>query len=230
MPNFLTAKTIKSELLASKIHYFEFQTDTPLISKPGQYINVKVADNRINCYSIATSDGPNKFSLLVDTTPGGPGSKFFENLKVDDKLVYLGPFGVFTLKLDDGASNLLFLGTGSGCSPLRCMVDAALKLENTKKPVYLYMGLNYSKNLFWYDYFQKLASIYPNFTFKVAIDTPDEDWKGPVGFITQFMTKDFPDASKCAAYLCGNKAMIADATEMLLSRNCPKERIYTEKY
>src|SRR3989304_9122389 len=91
---FQTAVLIEHKILASKFHYFTFESKTPLIYKPGQYISVKVAQQRLNSYSIVGDDGPNKFFLLVDVSPGGPGSKFFENLKVGESISYLGPFGI----------------------------------------------------------------------------------------------------------------------------------------
>src|SRR3989338_4887098 len=177
-----------------------------------------------------TREADDKFGLLVDTTLGGPGSKFFENLKPSDKMVFLGPFGAFTLKLGDGAKHLLFLGTGYGCAPLRRMIDAALKIHKTKLPITLYIGLNYRTDIFWLNYWQKLAQEHKNFNFKIAIFKPDSEWQGDAGFITELVKKDFPDANDCASYLCGNKFMIADTTKILLERGCPQDRIYTEKF
>ena len=229
-PKFLVATTLKNTVLSSTFHYCELKTEGTFVSAPGQYISVKVANDRINCYSIASRDSQDKLGLLVDTKPSGPGSKFFENVKPADKISFLGPFGIFTLKLNDGAKHLLFLGTGSGCAPLRRMIDAALKEHKTKLPITLYIGLNYVNDIFWYDYFSKLSKTHHNFNFKIAIFKPDKTWKGETGFITELVKKDFPDARYCAAYLCGNKFMIADATKILLDRGCPKERIYTEKF
>ena len=226
----MAATTLKNTVLASTFHYCEFKTEGPLVSAPGQYISVKIANDRINCYSIASRDSQDKFGLLIDTKPGGPGSKFFENVKPADKIAFLGPFGIFTLKLNDGAKHLLFLGTGSGCAPLRRMIEAALKEQKTKLPITLYIGLNYVNDIFWYDYFKKLSREHPNFNFKIAIFKPDKTWPGAAGFITELIKKDFPDASKCAAYLCGNKFMITDATKILLQNGCPQKRIYTEKF
>jgi len=50
------------------------------------------------------------------------------------------------------------------------------------------------------------------------------------GFITELVKKDFPDASNCSAYLCGHRAMISDATDLLIQNGCPKGRIYTERF
>lgn len=228
-PKFQTATTLSHEILAGTYHYFVFETETPLTYKPGQYLSVKVSDSRINAYSIAGSEG-NKIFILVDTSPGGPGSKFFENLKVGDKMSFLGPFGIFTLKEKDDTQEILFLGTGSGCSPLKCMVEAALKSNNYQIPITFYFGLRNNDDVFWQDYFNKLASEHPNFKFKLSLSKPDQNWQGQIGHITELVKKDYPDTSKCSAYLCGNHAMIEEASEILLSNGCPKEKIYTEKF
>jgi NAD(P)H-flavin reductase len=229
-PKFLTAVVLSREILAGKYHSFTFQTDTPLIYKPGQYVSIKVAENRINAYSIAGNDGPNKFMILVDTSPGGPGSIFFDNLKVGEEISYLGPFGVFTFKDEDDARELIFLGTGSGCSPLKCILDAALKEKNIQKPITLYFGLRNPSDIFWQDYFKKLSEEHPNFKFKLALSKPDEAWQGPTGHITDLVNTDFADMNGYSAYLCGNKEMIEQANNILTSKGIPKEKIYYEKF
>jgi len=227
---FNLAGTVKKQVLASKFHYFEFESEKPLILKPGQYINVKVAPNTIRAYSVATRSGANHFGLLVDTRPGGRGSQFFENLKAGDVITYIGPFGTFTFNQNDGAENLLFLATGSGASAIRCIVDAVLVEYGIKKPVKLYFGLTHEGEIFWQDYFDDLTKKYPNFSYQICLFKPGDSWKGPTGFITQLMEKDFPNAGKCSAYLCGHKNMITDVTELLLKLGCPKERIYKERF
>lgn len=230
VPKFHTATLKNVTNLASKFHYFEFESEEPLIYKPGQYISIKVAPNRINSYSIASGDGQPNFSLLIDTSPGGPGSKFFENLKSGDRVAYMGPFGTFTFKGDDGVKRLLFLGTGSGCSPLRCMLEYALKNTNVNVPIHFYFGLRYSDDVFWKDYFEKLASEHPNFHFTMVLSKPDESWHGQAGHITDTLKKDIPDASDASAYVCGNPKMVEETFSILKESNCPEEKIYTEKF
>jgi len=229
-PKLQVALALSHEVLATQFHFYEFEAEKPLIFKPGQYISVKVASDAVRAYSIAAHNGPNKFNLLVDTRPGGPGSKFFESLKVGDKITYMGPFGVFTLNLNDDVDHLLFLATGSGSSSVRCMIDVALNEYNLQKPMTLYFGLTYPKEVFWKEHFEELSKKYPNFNYEYVVFEPDEAWNGRTGFITKLVEENFPDARKCAAYLCGHKAMIADATDILLKNGCPKERIYTERF
>jgi len=227
---FRIAKALECKVLAGKFYSFIFETETPMIYKPGQYISVKVADTRINNYSIAVDEGINKFSLLIDISPGGPGSKYFENLKAGDEINFLGPFGTFIYKPDTNVKHLLFLGTGSGCAPLRCMIDNLLKVERVQTPITLYLGLRYQTDIFWQDYFKKLAEDYPNFKFILAISKPDANCQEKTGHITKLISQDFPDASGLAAYICGNISMIQETTNMLISRGLAKEKIYTEKF
>lgn len=229
-PNLITGTCTKHEVLAEYFHYYEVEVEEPFDFEPGQYVSVKVAPNAIRAYSIATKLNPKKFALLVDIRPGGPGSKFFEHLKSGDKIPFLGPFGVFTLKLDENADKMVFLGTGSGMSAIRCMIDSALKEHNLKIPIKLYFGLTYVKEIFWDDYFEQLKKEYPNFDYEISIFKPEQSWSGHEGFITEELEKDCPEASNVAAYLCGHRAMIADATELLLKHGCPKTRIYTERF
>lgn len=229
LPKFHVAKALECTNLAGKYHYFVFETEEPLNCIPGQYISIKVSNTRINCYSVATHESPNKFGLLIDTSPGGPGSQYFDNLKVDDKISFLGPFGTFEYKQED-AKNLLFLGTGSGLAPLRCIIDDLLTQKHIQTPINLYLGLRFPSDVFWQDYFQKLSEQFPNFHFTLAISKPDESWQGKSGHITELVAQDFSDASACAVYLCGNKAMIDETTNLLISQGCNKEQIYTEKF
>jgi NAD(P)H-flavin reductase len=226
---FKVGKIIENKILSGKFHNIVFEVTTPFAYKPGQYISVKVADNRINCYSIASGEGGNKFSLLVDTTPGGPGSKYFENVKVGDEMLFLGPFGIFAYK-PDPCKHLLFLGTGSGCAPLRCMIDDLLKTQRVQTPITLYLGLRYQSDIFWKDYFKKLSEDHPNFNFVLAISKPDATCQEKTGHITDLINQDFPDASGLAVYLCGNARMIQESTDILTSHGLAKEKIYTEKF
>jgi Na+-transporting NADH:ubiquinone oxidoreductase subunit NqrF len=110
------------------------------------------------------------------------------------------------------------------------MIDHALLENNSTKKMKLFLGLTYKKEIFWKDHFDELAQKYPNFSYEIALFKPDEDWDGAKGFITELVKEQYPDASKCAAYLCGHRAMIADASDILTANGCPKERIYTERF
>lgn len=229
-PQRLTATLTYKENLASKFNYFEFQTEGPFDFDAGQYVNTLVAEHTYRAYSIATRPAEDKFGLLVDTRPGGPGSQFYESIEVGKVIEFLGPLGIFIIRPEDGAHNILLLGTGSGISPLRCIVDDELLNKKSDKNIYLYMGLTKTSEIFWNDYFEDLASKHENFHYKLAIYDPEESWTGHKGYNTELMLQDFPDTCDCAAYLCGHPAMIKGAKELLQKTGCPDMRIYEEKF
>lgn len=229
-PRFKVATTLAAQNLAGKMYYFECESETPLVLKAGQYVSVKVAATRINCYSVAGQSSPTHFNLLVSSAPGGPGSKFFEQLKAGDKLTYLGPFGTFTINENDNVDTLIFLATGSGVAPLKFMIEDLLENKHSTKKIVLYYGVNEFTDVFMHDYFKNLHEKYPNFSHKIAVCNPDPRWTGATGFITPILKQDFPDAKNCAAYMCGNKFMTVDCTKVLVDAGCPPERIYSEKF
>lgn len=224
--NWQKATVLNHLHLASTFHYFIFEGVTPLIYQPGQYLCVKVAEDRVNNYSIAGSEG-NKFFFLINTAPGGPGSKFFENLKAGEEISYLGPFGTFIFRENDGAKHILFLATGAGLAPFKAILEDILP-RRLGVPITLYFGLTSNKDIFWQDYLKNLKQQYPNFDYKIVIWKPEKDWQGLTGFITDQAKKDFPDMKNFSAYLSGHKIMVTEARIMLQSQGLKKERIYTE--
>ncbi len=230
MADFQTVILKENRVLAAKFHHLILEFPQPLEFSPGQYLCLKVAAQKVNSYSIAGKIDPTHIELLIDTAPGGPGSRYVEAVKPGEQLSFLGPLGKFVLHPDDGSLRMLFLGTGCGIAPLKCMIESALKEQKITRPIKLYFGLRYSSDIFWEDHFIDLNRQYPHFTFTLCLSKPDTLWQGASGHVTDLLLKDFPQMGDFSAYLCGGSAMMAEATNILTSLGCPPERIYTEKY
>jgi len=229
-PKFITAKVTSNINLSSKFHHSSFELNSPFEFIPGQYISVKVAPNTIRAYSIATRTDNKHFDLLVDSRPGGPGSLFFENLKVGDLMEFLGPFGKFVFNPQDGSEEFLFMATGSGMSATRCLIDCALKESKVTKKIKLYFGLTHESEIFWIEHLDKLKRQYPNFSYEISVSDPTPAWQGNKGFITEIIKRDYPNTENVSAYLCGHRNMISDVTDLLLANGCHPDRIYTERF
>ena len=229
-PKFITAQTTSNKNLSSKFHHSSFELSSPFEFIPGQYISVKVAPNTIRAYSIATRTDNKHFDLLVDSRPGGPGSQFFDNLKIGDSMDFLGPFGKFVFNPQDGSEEILFMATGSGMSATRCLIDCTLKESKFTKKIKLYFGLTHDSEIFWVDHLEELKKQYPNFSYEISVADPTSEWQGNKGFITEIIKRDYPNAEKVSAYLCGHRNMISDVTDLLLANGCHPDRIYTERF
>ncbi len=228
--NFQKARVSYNEVVASTYHDFWIEFEEPFVFAPGQFVSVKVNEQRVNSYSIAGRVDEKTVGLIVDVKPGGPGSQFFTGLKVGDEIECMGPLGKFVLQPDDGAEHLLFMGTGSGIAPLKAMIETALHEEAMAKPMTLYFGLRHKEDIFWDKYFCELQDKYENFEFNLCLSKPDEGWQGLSGHITDFLKDRYQDYSRFSAYLCGAEAMIKEASEILRSLGMQEDRVYHEKF
>ena len=122
------------------------------------------------------------------------------------------------------------MATGTGFAPLKFMIEYLLFAEKTQKNIVLYLGVNNFEDIFMKEYLDKMQTAYPNFKYKIALANKSDKWNGPVGFITNVLSEDFPKAGNCSVYLCGNKFMIRDATKILVDNGCSDDKIYFEKY
>ncbi len=230
IPKFREGKVISHKILANNFHNCIFEITEDMESKAGQFVGVKVSETRLNNYSIAGRSDAKHFELLVDVSPQGVGSKYFEALKEGDKITFLEPVGSFVLKENDNVEQMLFFGTGCGIAPIKYMVEEALINKKMTMPMTLYFGLRFKEDIFWQEEFENLAKNYPNFKYKICLSKGPDDWMGLKGHITDFIKSDFPDASKCGAYLCGNQEMMDEAKKLLMECKCPEEKIYYEKF
>lgn len=226
-----TARVVKHEVLDSKFHWVEFLLEEPtkIDFVAGQYISLKVAEDKHNKYSIAIPPRINdRVVIIVDISPKGRGTDYVFRTKVGDRAEFVGPLGRFNVQ-DDGAKKLLFVATGSGISPLRSMIHDLLE-KGEKRPISLYFGLRYDEDLFLLEDFEQLEQKNSNFSFNVCLSQPGDTWEGRRGHVTGHIDGDISDWENWSAYLCGNGAMIASVRDLLLRRGVPKERIYTEQF
>lgn len=206
-----------------------FESMEVLNFQPGQFVSIRVNGRDVRSYSLAGTEGDNLYRLIVDVKPGGPGSQFFDHLKVGDQFEFIGPAGRFVYMPSDGAEEMLFLATGTGVAPFKAMIDAALSTGDTRK-IALYFGLRFVEDIFWDDYFNQLQAAHANVRFVLCLSKPDERWKGVVGHITDMVKAEYTDLSHASAYLCGNGKMILEASVLLRDKNMKPERIYSEKF
>ena len=229
MPGFTTGKVTSITRPASTYIDLVFATEVPLVFEPGQFISIRVNERDIRSYSLAGKVGDSSYGIIVDVKPGGPGSKFFDTLKVNDTFSFLGPLGKFVFNPADGAQEILFLATGSGIAPLKAMLEKAFSLGDTR-PMTLYFGLRYTTDIYWDSYFNALQDAHPNFKFVLCLSQPDEKWTGVTGHITDLLAVNHPGIAKASCYLCGNGKMIQEGAELLAKLGMPKERVYFEKF
>ncbi|MDQ5981747.1 MAG: hypothetical protein QG570_504, partial [Patescibacteria group bacterium] len=88
----------------------------------GQFLNIKVNDKQYRSYSISSISSEKRFvEIIAAVGHEGVGANYFKNIQVGDKGEFIGPSGKFILT-QVLSSNLVFISTGTGISPLISML------------------------------------------------------------------------------------------------------------
>lgn len=207
----------ESRFLNPKIKFVRLGLKEDFVFKSGQFVNVEVAPNFYRAYSIASSGlTPKILEFVVDITPGGKGSQFFEKLNSGEEVHLKGPFGRLVLP-ESIAGELCFVATGTGIAPFRSMLG-----ELDRGRVSLFWGLRYKEDIFFEEEFKNLKK------FCISLSKP-EDWNGKVGHITDCLEKE-SFSQETLFYLCGNQAMITDAKKMLTEKGVEENKVVFEKF
>jgi CDP-4-dehydro-6-deoxyglucose reductase len=203
-----------------------------IIFKPGQFISFEMPHPQTGrlvtrAYSIVSQPSRlNVVTLLFNLVPGGSGSSFLFDLKVGEKTHFKGPAGNFYLREDPGRERL-FIASGTGIAPIRSMLLANAERPDPR-PATLFWGLRGQWDLYYQEELAELTRRTPTLTAITTLSRPKPGWSGESGRVLRLIEERIASVKDLAVYLCGNSAMIADATSLLQKKGlCP---IYREKY
>lgn len=215
--------------IAENTFLLKIPLDKEMQFEAGQFINILVAPNIRRSYSIASPPSFTKsIDLIGDTVMGGPGSQFFGNSVVGQEVEFLGPLGKFVYKEQE--KPVYFFATGTGLVPFISMVSQALETIHSQRQIKLFIGFRHQESIFYKEYFENLASKYPNFELILTLSQPDESWQGNKGRITEYYPNVVEQNKDIDAYICGSQKMIDDVAKTLADIGVSQDSIYYEKY
>jgi Na+-transporting NADH:ubiquinone oxidoreductase subunit F len=194
-------------------------------------------------YSLASNpavDRQLRFNVRIATPPrgqdcpAGAGSAYVHRLKRGDRVTAIGPFGSFHIK--PGDAEMVYVGGGAGMAPLRSHLSHLFETLKTRRRVSYWYGARSRQEIFYHDYFEKLAGQFPNFTFHPALSEPQpsDHWTGATGFIHEVLLENYlvkhPDPAQVEFYLCGPPVMVKATTKMLEGLNVPQDQIAFDEF
>ncbi len=194
-------------------------------------------------YSMANNpkEGNNlRFNVRLATPPlgmncsAGVGSSYVFGLKKGDVVTAIGPFGDFHIK--DTDRELVFIGGGAGMAPLKSQISYLFETLKTKRKVSFWYGARSKQEVFYTEYFEKLALEYDNFTFHTALSEPktEDKWTGLTGFIHQIVEEQYLNShaqpNDIEYYLCGPLAMISATQSMLKDFSVDEKMIAFDEF
>ena len=229
------------------VHFADFHVPPPYDAVwRAHHVYDHTAENHTQLrrnYSLATNpaaDSVLRFNVRIATPPRGQdcsagiGSAYVWSLAPGDTVDVFGPYGDFLIKETD--AEMVYLGGGAGMAPLRSHLSHLFDTLETGRRVSFWYGARSRQELFYTDYFQELASRFPNFRFEISLSEPlpDERWTGHVGFIHDVLERDYlaghPRPGAVEYYLCGPPAMIEAARRMLAGRGIDPEQVAFDKF
>ncbi len=196
-------------------HLFDLVADNP---EPGRRNNYSLASNQV-------LENTLRFNVRIATPPPGQdcapgvGSSYIFSLKAGDTVSAIGSFGDFHIK--PTMREMVYIGGGAGMAPLRAHLSHLLETENSARRVSFWYGARSRQEIFYEDYFERLAKAHHNFSFHVALSSPlpEDEWTSYRGFIHEVVYEHHlrghnnPHAAE--HYLCGPPMMIKACTKML---------------
>jgi ring-1,2-phenylacetyl-CoA epoxidase subunit PaaE len=210
--------------------------------KPGQYVDVdvEVADKtHRRAYSICHIDEESQqFSFAVKKVPEGLVSHFInDKLKEGDTLRLSKPLGRFLFEGEiDGAGKYLFIGAGSGVTPLIAMIESFLKAEKSSEGT-LVLGNRNEEEVMFFQRLEELERAYPErFQVVHTLSRPGANWLGRRGRIGVENLKavvkslSYPASDLSGLYLCGPSKMMAVAKMVVEELGLPTEKVHQELF
>lgn len=230
----VVATVSKIENLTPTIKGIFLEVPTGVTFQAGQYLNVSVPGiEGPRAFSIASSPAKSQeLELNVRRVDGGAATTYLcERLKVGDRVSCSGPLGRFFVR-GSAPEPLLFLAGGSGLSSPKSMIADLFEHQEARAVTLIY-GARTLAELYYADFFQRLAARHANFTYVPVLSDPasNDEWPGETGFVHDAAARKFNGRFEGhKAYLCGPPLMIEACIRTLMQGRLFERDIYTEKF
>ncbi len=236
-PPSFPVRLVAARALAPAVRELTFEReDGPLAFEPGQWLNLHVplADGAIKrAYSIASPpDGTARFSLAVTRVERGAASRALHELPVGARLVADGPAGFFTRPADAGHPSL-FVGTGTGLTPLRSMLLAAVARGATE-PLWVLLGVRHEEDALYGEELRAEEARRPNVRLFVTLSRARR--QAPrTGYVQAHVASLLGELGASGAtphlYVCGLERMVKAVRDVARKElGLERQRVHSERY
>jgi propane monooxygenase reductase component len=211
----------------------ELDGEDPLEFHAGQYVDIRIpgTDSKRSFSMCNTPAVADRLEFMIKLYPGGQFSSLLKDeLAAGHDLQVKGPYGVFILR-EHSDADLIFIGGGAGMAPIWSLLNSMAE-RGIERKVTHYYGARTRKDLFHLEEFEQLSKRLSDFRFIPALSepSPDDDWDGEVGLITDVVDRLEDDLSGYEGYLCGPPPMIDASIPMLGAHGLAEARIFFDKF
>ena len=206
------AKLIDKELLKEDIVKLKISSkEVAENAKPGQFIEIKVADNTeqflrrpISIYDVDKEKGEIEFIFQIK----GKGTQILATKKVGDEIDLLGPLGYGTFEIED-YKKVSIIGGGIGTFPLYYLTKALKGKADTT----VYIGFRNKELVTLEKEFEEISN-------KLVLTTDDGSYKEK-GYAIEFLKEDAKKEKPDMIFACGPLPMLRAVREFAIENNIP---------
>lgn len=216
---------------------FERTDGSPLDFQAGQWVSLVLPldeGEARRAYSIASPpEGTGAFEVAITKVDRGPGSTYLHGLSIGSTLRVIGPQGFFTRAAGEPS---LFVGTGTGVTPLRSMIRYALAHGDTA-PLTLLFGVRTESDRLYQDELDALAAKHPNLRVLYTLSRATDSWTGLRGYVQTHVERLYRETEARApgvpahVYVCGLERMVGAVRDLLRKQmGVDRKRVHSERY
>ncbi|CAG5011569.1 1,2-phenylacetyl-CoA epoxidase, subunit E [Dyadobacter sp. CECT 9275] len=239
---FLKVKEIERETDEATTIHFWHPLNEVVAYRPGQFLTILLPqdDKKIRrSYSMSSSPYTDvSLAITIKRVPGGFASNhLLDSLKEGDFLEVMEPAGNFFPKqADNQTRQVVFIGAGSGITPLFSILKSILIVE-PESEVFLIYGSRNEESIIFKDKIQNLKNKYRERLQVIhSLSQPSENWEGEVGRLNKShilkMMEKLPTLNKTEAeyFICGPEDMMEEAHRALAILAVPEKKIRSESF
>ncbi len=192
--------------------------------KPGQFTMLYRHGVGEIAISISGDPAVGDGSLTQTIRDVGAVSRALCQSRPGDVIGVRGPFGTGWGLEEAIGSDLLIVAGGVGLAPLRPVVLGALARRAAYGRVTLVAGARSPEDFLFRGQLTAWADD-PRIDVRLTIDLPAAGWDGPVGFVTEPLSRVDVDTARTVAFVCGPEPMMRFSARVLLGKHVPARGI-----
>jgi len=249
---FYTARLTRKLLLSESAACFHLEFTIEELEKfdfqPGQFVSFVALDpagkQQTRAYSLASAPRDNQFDVCVNRVEEGFFSNLLCDLEVGQSVQFHGSHGLFLLR--SPLTDSIFIATGTGIAPMRGFVEYLFPESGEDRSqgrmIWLVYGTRYQSELYYEDYFERVAASRPNFFYRKTLSRPHEEWTGARGYVQELVEQIASEHAQQGippvngsiynihAYICGLNEMVSANRDCLKGLGWERKQIIFERY
>jgi NAD(P)H-flavin reductase len=208
-----------------RLRFLDDSAGAAFVHKPGQFLVLSLFGEGEAPFCVSSAPSQRDF-LEISVKRMGKVTSALHELSAGAPVGIRGPYGNDFRLEDAKGKRLLVVGGGIGLAPLRPLIYTALEHRADYEDLWIIYGARSPADLVYRRELDEWAKR-DDCRLDLTVDRGDENWKGHVGFVPQFLAELAPPVANTIAYTCGPPIMIKFVIQNLMQLGFSPEQIVT---